>query len=73
MQFQTLEYDKQLVNDPRIQWEEIASFEPHPISPYGDEEFGYQTICMSIEQIWGSAGVLVAPGKLFVAMTYEIN
>ncbi|ELT99544.1 hypothetical protein CAPTEDRAFT_222768 [Capitella teleta] len=61
---ETLNYDKQLVNDPRIQWDIIAAYEPLPKSPYGDTDFGYQTIRMSAEQVWAYAGVVVAPATL---------
>lgn len=57
-----MEYDRKLINDDRVKIRVVSSMEPHPMSPYGDEDFGYQTIKNSIGQIWGNATVV--PGKL---------
>ena len=42
--------------------ETVTIAEPHPISPYGDEDFGYQSIKSSIMQVWDYTGVTVVPG-----------
>lgn len=53
-----MEYDRKLINDERVKIRVVSSMEPHPMSPYGDEDFGYQTIKNSIRQIWGNATVV---------------
>uniref|UniRef100_K1S2C3 Putative carboxypeptidase PM20D1 n=1 Tax=Magallana gigas TaxID=29159 RepID=K1S2C3_MAGGI len=51
---EVMEYDRKLINDERVKIRVVSSMEPHPMSPYGDEDFGYQTIKNSIRQIWGN-------------------
>ena len=41
---QVFERDRRIINDDRVQIEKVDYFEPLPKSPYGDEDFGYQTI-----------------------------
>ena len=53
-----LEYDRKIINDDRVKIRVLAAMEPHPMSPYGDEDFGYQTIKNSIRQIWTNATVV---------------
>ncbi len=50
-----------LINDERVEMEVKYSMEPMPLSPYGPEDFGYQTVKNSIRQVWKSA--VVAPGE----------
>ncbi|KAJ8301966.1 hypothetical protein KUTeg_020953 [Tegillarca granosa] len=57
-----IDYDRQIINDERVQIRASYSMEPHPLSPYGDEDFGYQTIKNSIRQVWKEA--VVAPGVM---------
>lgn len=59
-----MEYDRKLINDERVKIRVVSSMEPHPMSPYGDEDFGYQTIKNSIRQIWGNATVV--PGMYII-------
>lgn len=59
---EVMEYDRKLINDERVKIRVVSSMEPHPMSPYGDEDFGYQTIKNSIRQIWGNATVV--PGVM---------
>lgn len=61
-----LEYDRKIINDDRVKIRVLAAMEPHPMSPYGDEDFGYQTIKNSIRQIWTNATVV--PGT-YIANT----
>ncbi len=58
-----IEYDHQVINDDRVKIEVIEKREPMPMSPYGDNVFGYQMIKASINQVWKSNQVVVAPGK----------
>ncbi|XP_071822106.1 N-fatty-acyl-amino acid synthase/hydrolase PM20D1-like isoform X2 [Apostichopus japonicus] len=57
-----IEYDRKLISDPRvkIQQREEWDIDPAPISPYGDEVFGYQVIARSLKQVFPTA--LIAPG-----------
>lgn len=59
---EVMEYDRKLINDERVKIRVVSSMEPHPMSPYGDEDFGYQTIKNSIRQIWSNATVV--PGVM---------
>ena len=61
-----LEYDRKIINDDRVKIRVLVAMEPHPMSPYGDEDFGYQTIKNSIRQIWTNATVV--PGT-YIANT----
>ncbi|UXI20335.1 peroxisomal N(1)-acetyl-spermine/spermidine oxidase [Sarcoptes scabiei] len=50
---EVIEFDRRLINDDRVEIEIKDDFiEPHPISPYGLDAFGYQTIKKSIEQVF---------------------
>jgi len=60
--FQVLEQDRKIVNDDRVKFEVLASLEPHPMSDYGPDSFGYETVKKTIRQIWGSKDVIVSPG-----------
>ena len=64
---EVIEYDKKLINDPEIEIEIKGDpIEPHPISPYDSESFGYQTIKKSISQVFADS--IAIPG-IFVATT----
>ena len=60
---QVVDYDRAVINDDRVKVEVTSSMEPHPISPYGSDTFGYQTIKTSARQVWGYTDVIVAPGQ----------
>ncbi|KPM04520.1 carboxypeptidase PM20D1-like protein [Sarcoptes scabiei] len=61
-----LEFDRNLINDPEIQLEQLGmAVEPHPISPAGKQAFGYQTILKSIQQVFPA--VAVVPGVMYAA------
>lgn len=62
-----LDYDKQLVNDDRIKFAvKGLTIEPHPISPYDDDTFGYQVIKKSLRETF--PGIIVIPG-IMIATT----
>ena len=61
---QVVEYDRVVINDDRVKIRVVASMEPHPMSPSGDEDFGYQTVKNSIRQIWNNT--YVAPGNAHI-------
>ena len=62
MCLQVLEQDRETVNDVRVKFELLASHEPHPVSYYGPDSFGFQTIKRTVRQIWGSKDVVVSAG-----------
>lgn len=62
MCFQVLEQDRKIVNDDRVKFEVLASLEPHPVSCYRRDCFGFETVKKTIRQIWGSKDVIVSPG-----------
>jgi len=62
--FQILERDRKVVNDDRVKFEVLTSDEPLPVSYWGPDSFGFQTIKKSIRQIWGSMDVIVSAGLL---------
>lgn len=56
-----LEYDRKLINDERIELKIKGDYiEPHPISPYGSDSFGYETIRKSIQQVFDNTVVIPA-------------
>lgn len=55
-----IDYDRNLISDSRVQISVKISMEPHPVSPYGDGDFGYQAIRNTIHMVWKDA--VVAPG-----------
>jgi len=60
--FQILEQDQKVVNDDRVKFELLTSAEPHPMSYYGPDSFGFETIKKTVRQIWGSKDVIVSAG-----------
>ncbi|XP_069142745.1 N-fatty-acyl-amino acid synthase/hydrolase PM20D1.2-like isoform X1 [Argopecten irradians] len=59
---EVIEFDRQLIGDDRVKISVESSMEPLPMSPYGDFDFGYQTVKSSIRQVWTEAAV--APGVM---------
>ncbi|XP_013779433.1 N-fatty-acyl-amino acid synthase/hydrolase PM20D1-like [Limulus polyphemus] len=59
---EVLEYDQNLIDDQRVEIEVLDATEPHPVSPHGDDVFGFQTLRKSIYQIF--PGSAVAPTML---------
>ncbi|KAL8595180.1 hypothetical protein ACOMHN_013853 [Nucella lapillus] len=59
---EVIDYDRYIINDDRVKIEVKNSIDPHPLSPYGDDDFGYQVMKNSIRQVWTDA--VVAPGVL---------
>ena len=62
---QVIDYDRYLINDDRVKIEVKSAMEPHPVSLYGEEDFGYQVMKTSIRQVFSEA--VVAPGKELVS------
>jgi len=60
--FEVLEQDRKIVNDERVKFEVMWSSEPHRVSYYGPDCFGFQTIKKTVRQIWGSKDVIVSAG-----------
>ena len=58
---QVIDYDRYIINDDRVKIEVKSAMEPHPVSLYGEEDFGYQVMKTSIRQVFSEA--VVAPGK----------
>ncbi|XP_076350589.1 N-fatty-acyl-amino acid synthase/hydrolase PM20D1-like isoform X1 [Tachypleus tridentatus] len=54
---EVLEYDQNLINDQRVEIEVLDSIEPHPISPHGDDVFGFQVLRKSIHQVFPTSAV----------------
>lgn len=64
---EVINYDKYLIDDPNIEIEiKGDAVEPHPISPYHLNSFGYQSIKKSINQVF--ANTITIPG-IMVATT----
>lgn len=62
---EVIDYDRRLINDPSVEIEiKGDAVEPHPISPYDSDSFGYQTIKKSINQVFTDTiaipGIMVA-------------
>lgn len=58
-----LEDTIQLINDERVEIVISKASEPHPVSPHGDFDFGYQMIKQTVEQVYDSTAVV--PGKSY--------
>ena len=63
-----MEYDRYIINDDRVTLSVENFIEPHPLSPHGDNDFGYQVMKNSIRQVWTDA--VVAPGALFFTLCF---
>ncbi|KAJ8046420.1 N-fatty-acyl-amino acid synthase/hydrolase PM20D1.2 [Holothuria leucospilota] len=61
---EVIEYDHQLIGDDRVKIDRLGLGDilPSPISPHGDDVFGYQVIARSVNQVFPSA--IVAPGLM---------
>ena len=58
--------DKNVINDPDIDVQVLGvAIEPHPISPYGERSFGYQSIRKAIQQVFPSIAII--PGMMIAA------
>jgi len=45
-----------------VKFEVLDAAEPHPVSYYGPDCFGFQVIKKTVRQIWGSQDVVVSAG-----------
>ncbi|KAH9400302.1 PREDICTED: probable carboxypeptidase PM20D1 [Rhagoletis zephyria] len=62
----TLATDVEVIDDEDVDVAILGrAIEPHPISPYGDDTFGYQTIRASIQQVF--PGIAIIPGMMYAA------
>lgn len=58
--------DIEIINDDEINVEVLGvAIQPHPISPYNKFSFGYQTIYVSIREVFGDVAVI--PGIMYAA------
>lgn len=61
-----LKRDRELIADESINVQVLGvAIEPHPISPYDNQAFGYQTIRTSIEQVFPNIAII--PGIMCAA------
>ena len=60
---QILEADRAIIADDRVKLEIISFMDPQQMSPYGEDDFGFQTLKTSIRQVWRHHNVIVAPGE----------
>ncbi|KAK3768934.1 hypothetical protein RRG08_060370 [Elysia crispata] len=54
---EVVDYDRAVINDPRVKIEVLYSMEPHPVAGHGESDFGYQVLRTSIKQLWPHATV----------------
>ncbi|XP_053313686.1 N-fatty-acyl-amino acid synthase/hydrolase PM20D1 [Spea bombifrons] len=57
---QALDIVRNTIRDERVVLSVVNSFDPLPVSPYDDENFGYQTLKRTIQAVF--SGAPVAPG-----------
>lgn len=57
---QVIEYNRQVINDPRVHIKVLEYYPPVPISPYGQDVLPFNLIASSIKQIYPTS--LIAPG-----------
>jgi carboxypeptidase PM20D1 len=61
-----LNFDRRIINDDRIGVEVLGvAIEPHPISPYDEKSFGFQTIKRSIKEVFPKVAII--PGIMMAA------
>lgn len=59
---EVIDYDRDVIDDDRVEISADHFMEPQPGSPAGENDFGYQTVSNSIRQIWTDAAT--APGTM---------
>ena len=58
--------DREVIDDEDIDVKVLGrAIEPHPISPYNGDSFGYQTIRSSIQQVFPNIAII--PGMMYAA------
>ena len=63
---EVVDFDRDLIDDHRIDVQVLGvPIEPHPISPYKQNSFGYQTLKKSIGQVFASVAII--PGVMQAA------
>ena len=62
-----MERDRKVINDDRVKLEVLSSVEPPPMSYYGPDSFGFETIKKTVRQIWGSLDVIVSAGLHYMS------
>lgn len=60
---QVLDIVRNTINDERVELSVVNSFDPLPISPYDESNFGYQILQRTIYSVF--SGVAIAPGTFF--------
>ena len=70
---QVIEFDKMIVNDDRVRFETLSAQEPHPVSDYSKNSFGYETIKSTIYEVFAKRNVVVAPGKLLIVVMRRLR
>lgn len=59
---QVVDYNRRVINDPRVHIKVVDYYPPTPISPYGADVQQFNLIASSVKQIYPSS--IVAPGYL---------
>lgn len=62
--FQVLDIIRNTINDKRVKLSILNSFDPLPISPHDESNFGYQILQRTIHSVF--SGVPVVPGMVFL-------
>lgn len=57
---EVLEYDRQVINDPRVNIKVLEYYPPTPVSPYGEDIPAFHLIASCVKQIYPSS--VIAPG-----------
>ena len=62
--YQVLEYDRSVINDPRVQITDnnVNCNEALPQSDFGEDVVAYAALRKAIVQVWGSKDVVSVPG-----------
>jgi carboxypeptidase PM20D1 len=56
-----IDFDKRVINDPRVEIKVLNSREAHPVSPFGPDDVQYHIIAKSVEQTFDNTPV--SPGN----------
>ena len=60
-----LDYDRAVIDDPRVKIQVVSAAEALPVSPYDDHAEGYNIIKSTIEQVYHDDKVAVVPGMIY--------
>lgn len=59
---EVIEFNRQVINDPRVDIKVLEYYPPTPISPYGEDVPAFHLIASCVKQIYAQS--VIAPGEM---------